>query len=208
MNRFLYIILLSFLFIQCGGNDSDKAVAFKDVDGKYIHLENENIHLFVPKNVKMFTNSEYVKFINSIEDDRIRQQERTRYTMMKYGSENSYIMRSEDLETNIEFMTLPYFEINQSVSQDILKLLNRQHKAGGKMLGLESSFSRAGILKFGNGRVFRAVFLYKGTDLLTGKDAQIYSYFFVANQNKKTFIVSFNSKKAYDFDSYFLKTRL
>ncbi len=208
MNRYIYIILFSFLCIQCGSDNGDKKVPFKDVDGKYVHLESENIYLFVPKNVKMFSNSEYLEFINSIEDPRIRQVERTRYTMMKYGPENSYIMRSEDLETNIEFMTMPYFEINQSVSQEILKLLNRQHKAGGKALGLESSFSRAGILKFGNGRVFRAVFLYKGTDLLTGEDAQIYSYYFVANQNNKTFIVSFNSKKAYDFDSYFLKTRL
>lgn len=208
MNRFIYIIVLSFFSVQCGSDNGDKKVPFKDVDGKYLHLERENIYLFVPKSVKMFSNSEYIEFINSIEDDRIRQQERSRYMMKKYSLENSYIMRSEDLETNIEFMTMPYFEINQSVSQEILKLLNRQHKAGGKMLGLESTFSRAGILKFGNGRVFRAVFLYKGTDLLTGEDAQVYSYFFVANQNNKTFIVSFNSKKAYDFDSYFLKTRL
>ncbi|AXG70394.1 hypothetical protein KORDIASMS9_02634 [Kordia sp. SMS9] len=208
MNRFIYIILLSFFCIQCGSDNGDKKVPFKDVDGKYVHLESENIYLFVPKNVKMFSNSEYLEFINSIENAQVREMERARYLYKKYGPENAYIMRSEDLETSIEFMTMPYFEIDQSVSQEMLKLLNKRHKAGGRMLGLESSFSRAGILKFPTGRVFRAIFLYKGTNLLTGEDAQIYSYFYVANQNNKTFLVSFNSQKAYDFDSYFQKIRL
>jgi len=208
MNRFLYILLAGFLCIQCGGKDGDKKIPFKDVDGKYIHLESENIYLFVPNNVKMFTNSEYLKFLNTIENKEIQAQERARYMARRYSSENSYIMRSEDLETSVEFMTMPYLEIDKSLSQDILKLLNRAHKTTGKALGLESTFSRAGILTFPNGRVFRAIFLYKGTDLLTGKDVQVYSHYYVANQKNKTFIVRFDSRKAYDFDSYYQKIRL
>jgi hypothetical protein len=94
------------------------------------------------------------------------------------------------------------------MSQEILRLLNQQHKRMGRVLGLESSFSRAGIIKKGRDRIFRAIFLYKGTDLLTGEDAQIYSYYYVANQKGKTFVLGFNSKDAYDFDSYVQKIRL
>ena len=52
MNRAIYIIILSFFFIQCG-NDKGKSVSYTDVPGKYIHLETENIYLFVPEKVKL-----------------------------------------------------------------------------------------------------------------------------------------------------------
>ncbi|WP_298518605.1 hypothetical protein [uncultured Kordia sp.] len=210
MNRAIYILLLSFFFIQCDVNekDKDKAVPFNDVDGKYIHLETENIYLFVPKKVKLFSISQYKEFIDSIEDPRVRKIERDRYLNMKYGIENTYVMRSEDLELDVTYMSIPYIRIDQSVSQTLLQLLNRQHKKNGKVFGLESSFSRAGIIKKGHDRIFRAIFLYKGIEVLTGEDAQIYTYFYVINRNGKTFVLSFNSKKVYDFDSYVQKIKL
>lgn len=207
MNRAIYIILLSFFFIQCG-DDKGKSVSYKDVPGKYIELSAENIHLFVPEKVKMLNHSENIAFINNIEDKRIREMERARYFDMRYSAEGSYIMRSDDMELDVAFMSMPYIEINQSVSQMLLRLLNKRHKAVGNIIGLESSFSRAGIIKKGSGRIFRAIFLYKGIDLLTGKDVQIYTYFYVVNKKGKTFVLSFNSKKAYDFDSYVQKIRL
>lgn len=208
MNKSIYILILSFFFIQCGEIDKDKKIPFNDVDGKYIHIESENIYLFVPKKVKLFSLTEYKDFINTIEDDRIKQMERARYLNMKYGPEKSYVMRSEDLNIDVTFSTIPYIKIDQTMSQEILRLLNQQHKRMGRVLGLESSFSRAGIIKKGRDRIFRAIFLYKGTDLLTGEDAQIYSYYYVANQKGKTFVLGFNSKDAYDFDSYVQKIRL
>ena len=207
MNRAIYIILLSFFFIQCG-NDKDKSVPYKDVPGKYIHLETENIYLFVPEKVKMFSISEYKEFIDSIEDPRIRKAERARYLNMKYGIENTYVLRSEDLELDITYMSIPYIRIDQSISQELLRILNRKHKANGAKLGLESSLSRVGIIRKENDRIFRAIFLNKGTELLTGEDAQVYTYFYVINRKGKTFVLSFNSKKAYDFDSYVQKIRL
>jgi hypothetical protein len=208
MNRILYIILLSLLFIQCE-DDKHIPVSNKNVPGKYIELDIENIHLFVPENIRLYTNSEYKAFINTIENEEVKRIERARYLNLKYGSAgNFYIMRSEDRETDITFKTVPYTNIDQSISQEILKYLNREHKAIGTILGLESSFSRAGIIKKGNDRIFRAIFLYKGTNLLTGKDGQIYTYFYLVNRKGKTFVLSFNSRKAYDFDSYVQKIRL
>ncbi|MEM6719994.1 MAG: hypothetical protein AAF611_11785 [Bacteroidota bacterium] len=207
MNRFLYIIIFSLFCIQCD-KKADTAVPIKNVEGKYVHLEKENIYLFVPEKVKMFTHSEQLKFINSIENPQIQAIERARYLNLKYGVESSYMLRSEDLEIDITYVKLPYMPIDQSVSQELLKFLNREHKATGKVLGLESSFSRAGIIKLGSDRIFRAIFLYKGIDLLTGKDAQIYTYFYLLNRKGKTFMLSFNSRAAYDFDSYVQKIRL
>ncbi|MFK7747863.1 MAG: hypothetical protein AB8B65_05710 [Kordia sp.] len=207
MNKTIYIILLSFFFIQCE-DDKHIAVSNKNVPGKYIHLESENIYLFVPEKVKLFSLNEYKGFVNSIEDPKIREIERARYLNMKYGPDKSYIMRSEDLEIDVAYMSIPHIEIDKSISQTLLQLLNRQHKENGRVLGLQSSFSRAGIIKKGRDRIFRAIFLYKGHDLVTGKDVQIYTYFYVANQKGKTFVLSFNSKKAYDFDAYFQKIRL
>lgn len=208
MNRIIYIILFSFLFIQCE-DDKHIAVSNKNVEGRYIHLEAENIYLYVPKKVKLYSNDEYVQYINGIENKQFRKMERARYLQMKYGSAgNFYIMASEDSEIDVTFRTVPYIPINKEVSQEILKYLNRDHKAGGRILGLESSFSRAGIIKKGDDRIFRAIFLYKGIDLLTGKNAEIYTYFYLVNREGKSFVLSFNSRKAYDFDSYVQKIRL
>lgn len=207
MNRILYILILSLFFIQCE-DDKHIPVSNKNVSGKYIHLETENIYLFVPENIRLYTNSEYTAFINSFENEEFKRIQYEKYLNLKYGSAgNFYLMASEDYHTDITFKTVPYIEIDQSVSQMILQYLNREHKAMASILGLESSFSRAGIIKKENDRIFRAIFLYKGFDILTNKDAQIYTYFYLVNKGK-TFILSFNSRKAYDFDSYVQKIRL
>jgi hypothetical protein len=209
MNRkIIYLIILSFCCIQCKDN-GDKTVPFTDVPGKYVHLEKDNIYLFVPENVKMFSHDDHLAFVNSIENEQVREMERARYLNLKYGTESSYMLRSEgEDELEITLVPIPYIPIDKSISQEILKFLNRNHKKTGEILGLESSFSRAGIIKIGNDRIFRAIFLYKGMDILTGEDVQIYTYFYLANRKGKTFMLSFNSKEAKDFDSYVQKIRL
>ncbi|MBC8753780.1 hypothetical protein H2O64_03805 [Kordia sp. YSTF-M3] len=208
MNRIFYIIILSLFFIQCDGN-KDKSVPIKNVPGKYIQLDAENIYLFVPENVKLFTNSEYIAFIKKIENEELKEIEYERYLNLKYGSAgNFYMMASEDRKLDIAFKTLPYIPINQEVSQEILSYLNSDHKALAGILGFQSSFKKAGIIKKGNDRIFRAIFMLKGKDESTGENMQGYTYFYLVNRKGKTFILTFNSGRANDFDSYVQKIRL
>lgn len=208
MNRIFYIILLSLFFIQCEESE-DKSVPIRNVAGKYIQLDAENIHLFVPENVKLFTNSEYKAFINEIENEELKKIEYERYLNLKYGSAgNFYIMASEDRQLDISFKTVPYISINQEVSQEILSYLNSDHRALCEILGFQSSFKKAGIIKKGNDRIFRAIFMLRGKDESTGENMQGYTYFYLVNRKGKTFILTFNSGKANDFDSYVQKIRL
>ena len=200
--------MLSFLFIQCKGN-KDKSVPIKNVAGKYIELDAENIHLFVPENIKLFTNDEYAQHINNIKDKKLKRIERARDLELKYGSEdNYYIMGDDDHQTSIMFHAMPYTEIDQSLSQLILQELAREHKALGNVIGYESSFKKAGIIKRGNDRIFRAIFMLRGKDESTGENMQGYSYFYLVNRKGKTFILTFNSGRSNDFDSYVQKIRL
>lgn len=202
MNRILYIIIFSLFFIQCE-EDKHIPVSNKNVPGRYIHLDIENIYLFVPEDIKIFTIDEYAQQINNIKNKELKKIERARYLQLKYGSEgNFYIMGDNDYETSIMFHAMPYMEINQSLSQLILRGINQKHKAFGNVIGYESTFKKAGIIKKGKGRIFRAIFLYKNLG------TTIYTYFYVVTRKGKTFVLSFNSRKAYDFDSYVQKIRL
>jgi hypothetical protein len=208
MNRIVYLIIISLFFIQCD-NSNGKSVPFKDVPGKQLHLEEENIYLFVPDNIKLYSNSEYVEHINKIENKEIQKIERARYLDLKYGSAgNYYIMASNDQKTAITFKTVPYMEIDQSLSQLLLKYLSRQHKALGKAIGLESNFERAGIITKEGDRIFRAIFFFKGYEVLTKKEITISTYFYLINKKGKSFVLSFESQENYDFDSYVQKIRL
>ena len=208
MNRTIYIIIFSIFFIQCGESNGDKEVPIRNVPGKYVHLEKENIYLFVPENVKFFTHDDHLEYVNSIEDEEVRKMERERYLSLKYGTESSYMLRSDDDQLDITFVPISYIPIDKSTSQQILKFLNREHKAAGRILGLESKFSRAGLIKIGKDRIFRAIFLFKGVDLLTGEEKEAYTYYYLANRKGRTFVLSFNSNEAKDFDSYVQKIRL
>lgn len=202
MNRIFYILIFSFFFIQCK-DDKHIAVSNKNVSGKYIELDIENIYLFVPENIKLYTIDEYAQLINNIKDKELKKIERAQYLDLKYGNEgNFYVMIDDDHGTSIIFQAMPYTEIDQSLSQMILTGLNNKHKAFGEVIGYESSFKKAGIIKKGSDRIFRAIFLYKSLG------RTIYTYFYVVTRKGKTFILSIHSRKDYDFDSYIQKIRL
>jgi len=208
MNRFFYIIILSLLFIQCE-DDKHIPVSNKNVPGKYIHLDTENIYLFVPEDVRMYSNSEYAQAINNLDNEEHRKIERARYLNLKYGGAGAfYIMASENRDTDIAFKTVPHITIDQSSSQMLLQYLNNDHKAVGEIIGLKSNFKKAGIIKIGRDRMFRAIFSYKGMDLITARDVEVETYFYLINKKGKSFVLTFNSRKAYDFDSYVQKIKL
>lgn len=208
MNKKLYILLLlSFVFIQCKDR-KEIPVANNNVAGKYIDLPGEQISLFLPENINLISNDEYISYLNAIENKQIKKLETARFKSLKYSRGSFFMLGSDDNETNITFKSVPYIEIDQAVSQQLLKYLNKEHKAGAEVLQLESSFSRAGIIKKGQDRIFRAIFLYKGIDLLTGEDVAIYTYFYLVNQQDKSFVLTINSLDANDYDSYIQKIKL
>ncbi|WP_046744256.1 hypothetical protein [Kordia zhangzhouensis] len=209
MNRVFYILFLSIFFIQCEEASTDKAVPIRNVQGKYMHIEEENIYLFVPENTERFTTYEYAALIDSIPNEELRRRQRNKLLNLKYGTGGGlHLFASKDFSTEITFKKVPHITINQETAQIVLKLLNREHESLGNLIGLESRFKKAGIIRKENDRFFRAIFSFEEFDPSSGVLLTFHTYYYWVNRQGKSFILTFNTDRGYDFDSYVQKIRL
>ena len=203
--------MLSFLFIQCE-DDKHIPVSNKNVPGKYIHLEKVDFYLFLPKELKMYSIKEYENYINNFGDYQPFKNMRNSYAMHVRVNAPGYLyfLSSDDTHTDAAFSAIPYIEITKESTGKLLRELKDDHIFLTSLLGIlmKPSFNKAGIIKKGDTRMFRAVFTAEGPDeLLTNKHVKVYTYYYYINRKGKTYKLCFNTRKEYDFDEYVQKIK-
>lgn len=204
-NKILYIILISFLFVQCGEN---KKSTGKTISGKYFELDKFGVELFVPTDVDLITLEQYKEDIEQIENPKVKKNQLAQYSQIANASNKKYLFRNKSKTIRYFFEETPHVEINRDISSYILTKLEEQHQKNASLMDMTASIEKSGIKRRNGNTMLRMLFLYKGENASIYNQNYFYTYCYLINMRGRSFITTIIAKDAQNFDEYMWNLKL
>ncbi|WP_338731064.1 hypothetical protein [Mangrovimonas cancribranchiae] len=207
--RIIYILLCSICCFSCVQLASEVKSWVElnendDIFGKYHHLSEEGIKLFLPEVFKKYSLVAYQEELDSLLDEKAYKHELHRLNVLKSMDGNFYIFFDEDTKSTYTLNTLPYTPLYKRDAQFILGMIRKRHEAETK--NMNASFEKV-TAKYNSSN---GVQLFKVIYKINYKDhpVDIYSTSYIISSNKKTVMINLTTPFDVYFDPFIQKTIL
>ncbi|RSK39260.1 hypothetical protein [Mangrovimonas spongiae] len=175
-----------------------------EVFGKYHHLSEDNIKLFLPEVFKKYSLSAYQEELDSLLDEKEYKHELHRLNMMKSMKGNFHIFFDKETKSTYTLNSLPYTPLYKRDAQFILGMIRKRYEA--ETRNMNASFEKV-TAKYNssNGvQLFKVIYKIRYENY----PVDAYNTSYIISSNKKTVMINLTTPFDVYFDPFIQKTIL
>jgi hypothetical protein len=207
---FLGMILLCFLGMSsCTEVIKESQKVLKEtqkpiVEGKFFPLETEGIKMYLPKEFKKLSKSEYLEFVERSTDTLAVNLEKERLRDLARSQTKVYFFQHETSNSILTVFPTEYIKFSKSDAQMLLNDIKFHHDLITEKTGLLYTKKEARFFETAEAQIFKSIYSISSEDLIGDFYKQIYFVSF----NNKSFALTLETPFLVDFDPYLEKIRV
>ncbi len=176
----------------------------EELVGKYFPLEGEGIRIFLPKEFKKLSKSDYFALLRKSPDTAQLEREEMRFRNIENSNFDIYLFEYFETGSVMSAVTVDYIELNKGLAQALLNQLKVQNDQQAEITGFTHTKIEARYFETSDAKIFKAIFQLENQKTKDAGFKQIYLVSF----NNKTFFLSLETPFLVDFDPYLEKIRV
>lgn len=207
---FLAIILLCFLgMASCKEAIKESQKALKEtqkpiVEGKFFPLETEGIKMYLPKEFKKLSKTEYLEFVEQSTDTLAVNLEKERLRDLARSQSKVYFFQHTSSNSILTVFPTEYIKFSKSDAQMLLNDIKFHHDLITEKTGLLYTKKEARFFETKEAQIFKSTYTINSKDVVGDFFKQIYFVSF----NNKSFALTLETPFLVDFDPYLEKIRV
>lgn len=172
--------------------------------GKFFPVENQGIKLFLPKEFKKISKTEYLEFVTQLEDSLTLSLENQRLKKLYNSGHEIYIFQHETSGSFLSVIPTDYYKFNRADAQFLLNQIRKSHDEITQLTGMVYQKNEARFFETKEAQIFKAIYTVSVPENNSEFNKQIYFVSF----NKKSFALTLETPFLVDFDPYLEKIRV
>ena len=204
------MILLSFLGMSsCTEVIKESQKVLKEtqkpiVEGKFFPLETEGIKMYLPKEFKKLSKSEYLEFVEKSTDTLAVNLEKERLRDLARSQSKVYFFQHTSSNSILTVFPTEYIKFTKSDAQMLLNDIKYHHDVISEQSGILFTKKEARFFETAEAQIFKSIYSISSEDLIGDFYKQIYFVSF----NNKSFALTLETPFLVDFDPYLEKIRV
>lgn len=174
------------------------------VEGKFFPLETEGIKMYLPKEFKKLSKSEYLEFVEKSTDTLAVNLEKERLRDLARSQSKVYFFQHTSSNSILTVFPTEYIKFSKSDAQMLLNDIKFHHDLITEKTGLLYTKKEARFFETKEAQIFKSIYSISSEDLIGDFYKQIYFVSF----NKKSFALTLETPFLVDFDPYLEKIRV
>ncbi len=174
------------------------------LEGKFFPIESQGIRLFLPKEFKKLSKSEYLERIDTIEDSLTVGLENERLRNLYRSGHEIFLFQHISSGSILSMIPTDYFKFNKADAQIILNQIRYTHDEINALTGVIFNKQEARFFETKEAQVFKAIYQVIIPETAAEFNKQVYFVSF----NKKSFALTLETPFVVDFDPYLEKIRI
>ncbi|GGD15957.1 hypothetical protein [Flavobacterium orientale] len=172
--------------------------------GKFFPIESQGIKLFLPKEFKSLSKTDYLKLIEKSEDSTVISFENKRLRNLYLSGHDIYLFQHLESGSILSLIPTKYFKFNKADAQMLLNQIKSNHDEISHATGLSFKKQEARFFETREAQIFKAIYVLKMPEIEQEYFKQVYFVSF----NKKSFALSLETGFPVDFDPFLEKIRI
>lgn len=172
--------------------------------GKFFPIESQGIKLFLPKEFKKLSKTEYLELIEKSEDSIVISFENERLRNLYLSGHDIYLFQHLESGSILSLIPTKYFKFNKADAQLLLNQIRANHDEISYSTGLKFEKKEARFFETREAQIFKAIYTLKIPEVEDEYFKQVYFVSF----NKKSFALSLETGFPVDFDPFLEKIRI
>jgi len=174
------------------------------LEGKFFPIESQGMRLFLPKEFKKLTKSEYLELINKAEDSLALNLENERLKNLYQSGHEIYLFQHTTSGSILSLIPTEYIKFNKADAQMLLNQIRYNHDQINVLTGMIFNKQEARFFETKEAQIFKAI--YKVIDTKT--EFEFYKQIYFVSFNNKSFALTLETPFVVDFDAYLEKIRI
>jgi hypothetical protein len=204
------MILLCFLgMLSCTEVIKESQKVLKEtqkpiVEGKFFPLETEGIKMYLPKEFKKLSKSEYLEFVEKSTDTLAVNLEKERLRDLARSQSKVYFFQHTSSNSILTVFPTEYIKFTKNDAQMLLNDIKYHHDEISEQSGILFTKKEARFFETAEAQIFKSIYSISSEDLIGDFYKQIYFVSF----NNKSFALTLETPFLVDFDPYLEKIRV
>lgn len=174
------------------------------VDGKFYPLETEGIKMYLPKEFKKLSKTDYLKLVEKSNDTLALNLEKERLRDLARSQSKVYFFQHTTSNSILTVFPTEYIKFSKSDAQMLLNDIKLHHDLITEKIGLLFTKKEARFFETKEAQIFKSIYTINSKDLVGDFFKQIYFVSF----NNKSFALTLETSFLVDFDPYLEKIRV
>lgn len=174
------------------------------VEGKFFPLETEGIKMYLPKEFKKLSKSEYLEFVEKSTDTLAVNLEKERLRELARSQRKVYFFQHESSNSILTVFPTEYIKFTKNDAQMLLNDIKYRHDVISEQTGFLFTKKEARFFETAEAQIFKSIYSISSEDLIGDFYKQIYFVSF----NNKSFALTLETPFLVDFDPYLEKIRV
>lgn len=174
------------------------------VEGKFFPLETEGIKMYLPKEFKKLSKSEYLEFVEKSTDTLAVNLEKERLRDLARSQSKVYFFQHTSSNSILTVFPTEYIKFTKNDAQMLLNDIKYHHDEISEQSGILFTKKEARFFETAEAQIFKSIYSISSEDLIGDFYKQIYFVSF----NNKSFALTLETPFLVDFDPYLEKIRV
>ena len=174
------------------------------LEGKFFPIESQGIKLFLPKEFKNISKTEYLELIKKTADSLAISLESERISNLYKSGHELYLYQHKTSGSILSVVPTDYFKFNKADAQMLLNQIKYNHDEINSLTGLLFNKKEARFFETKEAQIFKAIYQVISPKAENEFNKQVYFVSF----NKKSFALTLETPFVVDFDPYLEKIRI
>ena len=174
------------------------------VDGKFYPLETEGIKMYLPKEFKKLSKTDYLELVEKSNDSLAVNLEKERLRDLARSQSKVYFFQHTTSNSILTVFPTEYIKFSKSDAQMLLNDIKLHHDLITEKTGLLFTKKEARFFETKEAQIFKSIYTINSKDLVGDFFKQIYFVSF----NNKSFALTLETPFLVDFDPYLEKIRV
>jgi len=207
---FLFVLILSTsTLFSCmeAVKESQKVILESQkpaLEGKFFSIESQGIRLFLPKEFKKLSKSDYLQLIENSEDSLVISLENERLTNLYKSGHDIYLFQHISSGSILSLIPTDYVKFNKSDAQMLLNQIRYNHDEVSASTGIIFNKQEARFFGTKDAQIFKAIYKV----IVPKKQIEFNKQLYFVSFNNKSFGLTLETASVVDFDPYLEKIRV
>jgi hypothetical protein len=174
------------------------------LEGKFFSIESQGIRLFLPKEFKKLSKSDYLQLIENSEDSLVISLENERLTNLYKSGHDIYLFQHISSGSILSLIPTDYVKFNKSDAQMLLNQIRYNHDEVSASTGIIFNKQEARFFGTKDAQIFKAIYKV----IVPKKQIEFNKQLYFVSFNNKSFGLTLETASVVDFDPYLEKIRV
>lgn len=174
------------------------------VEGKFFPLETEGIKMYLPKEFKKLSKTEYLELVEKSDDTLAVNMEKERLRDLARSQTKVYFFEHSTSNSILTVFPTEYIKFSKSDAQMLLNDIKFHHDLITEKTGLLYTKKEARFFETKEAQIFKSIYTINSKDIAGDFFKQVYFVSF----NNKSFALTLETPFLVDFDPYLEKIRI